>query len=228
MCPSGSAAHASCPRIAGGADRLRQRGGEPARAPPPLRPCESLPLTHCRALCIRPVPVRSAVQLGSDLTLMMLIEVDPARSAALHSALAEHARKLRDVHLITRISEPAAAWADVPGGGVAGSVAPPAPQRTAKFHMAALDRPGLVHTVTSAWRVRDPGAVRARVQRAGPLTRLRRCLRAEFLAAHGLEVVDMKCEQRDAFVDGRPCVPRARAPPLLLPCAQCARAGPSR
>ena len=27
---------------------------------------------------------------------------------------------------------------------------------------------------------------------------------AEFLAKHGLDVVEMKCEQREAFVDGKP------------------------
>ena len=82
------------------------------------------------------------MQLGSDLTLMMLIEVDPARSAVLHSALAEHQRALRDVHLITRICEP-----------VAAPNAPQAAPRPARFQMAAIDRPGLVHIVTSAQRL---------------------------------------------------------------------------
>ncbi len=84
-----------------------------------------------------------AVQLGSDLTLMMLIEVDPSRSAALHTALAEHQRQLRDVHLITRICEPMHA----PGAAAA---AAPAHARASRFHMSADDRPGLVHIVTSA------------------------------------------------------------------------------
>ena len=86
---------------------------------------------------------RSAVQLGSDLTLMMLIEVDPTRSAALHSALAEHQRTLRDVHLITRICEP-----------IAAPNAPHAAHRPSRFHMAAIDRPGLVHIITSAQPLR--------------------------------------------------------------------------
>jgi hypothetical protein len=93
--------------------------------------------------------VRRALQLGSDLTLMMLIEVDPARSAALHTALAAHQRTLTDVHLITRTTQPAPA--PTPGaltlaGGGVGAALP----RAARFHMAAIDRPGLVHTVTSA------------------------------------------------------------------------------
>ena len=93
-------------------------------------------------------PLRSAVQLGSDLTLMMLIEVDPARSAALHSALAEHQRALRDVHLITRICEPMSAeGVEQAAPGSAGGVAA---VRSSRFHMAAIDRPGLVHVVTSA------------------------------------------------------------------------------
>ena len=32
----------------------------------------------------------------------------------------------------------------------------------------------------------------------------RPCVPAEFLAKHGLDVVEMKCEQREAFVDGKP------------------------
>ena len=83
------------------------------------------------------------MQLGSDLTLMMLIEVEPTRSAALHSALAEHQRTLRDVHLITRICEP-----------VAAPNAPQATHRPSRFHMAAIDRPGLVHIITSAQPLR--------------------------------------------------------------------------
>ena len=123
------------------------------------------------------------------MTLMMLIEVDPTRSAALHSALAEHQRALRDVHLITRICEP-----------VAAPNAPHAPPRPSRFHMAAIDRPGLVHIITSA----QPPP-----QRAVCACASLRCARApfapaEFLAKHGLDVVEMKCEQREAFVDGKP------------------------
>lgn len=86
-----------------------------------------------------------AVQLGSDLTLMMLIEVDPLKSADLHLALAEHQRRARDVHLITRICDPA-------GAAVPSARAMPAPQQQtlSRFHLAAADRPGLVHVVTSA------------------------------------------------------------------------------
>jgi hypothetical protein len=100
------------------------------------------------SFCLFP---NSAVQLGSDLTLMMLIEVDPSRSAALHSALAEHQRTLRDVHLITRISEPLPAAAPAALAHAVGAPPAPPPPRTARFHMAAIDRPGLVHIVTSAW-----------------------------------------------------------------------------
>lgn len=129
-----------------------------------------------------------AVQLGSDLTLMMLIEVDPARSAVLHSALAEHQRQLRDVHLITRICEPVA----VPN-------APLSAPRPARFQMTANDRPGLVHIVTSA----QPFAQVAAACFARALTGAS-AAPAEFLAKHGMDVVEMKCEQREAFVDGKP------------------------
>jgi hypothetical protein len=30
----------------------------------------------------------------------------------------------------------------------------------------------------------------------------------EFFAAHDIDVLDMKCEQRDAFIDGKMCVPQ--------------------
>ena len=102
------------------------------------------PYARVHASGLAEVPFhRSAVQLGSDLTLMMLIEVDPTRSAALHSALAEHQHTLRDVHLITRICEP-----------VAAPNAPNAAHRPSRFHMAAIDRPGLVHIITSAQPLR--------------------------------------------------------------------------
>lgn len=83
------------------------------------------------------------MQLGSDLTLMMLIEVEPSQSAALHVALAEHQRTMRDVHLITRTTSAADATrtALLPG-----DVA----QRASRFQLAAMDRPGLVHLVSSA------------------------------------------------------------------------------
>ena len=143
-------------------------------------PCASLRLTR---------PSFSAVQLGSDLTLMMLIEVDPARSAALHSALAEHQRQLRDVHLITRICE-----------RVQAPNVPQTAPRAARFQMAAIDRPGLVHIITSALPKRAGDDTRD-----ADFLRLRRHLaRAEFLAKHGMDVVEMKCEQREAFVDGKP------------------------
>lgn len=153
------------------------------------------------------------MQLGSDLTLMMLIEVDPAQSAALHVALAEHQRAMRDVHLITRTTTP-----DGGHGGDATQALTPAPlerprveQRPARFHLAALDRPGLVHTVTSACP--PPACVAC----CDSLTRV---LRAEFFAAHDVDVLDMKCEQRDAFIDGKMCAAQG-----LLVCA--ARAHPS-
>ncbi len=111
-------------------------------------------LTHAFSALLFPPTLRSAVQLGSDLTLMMLIEVDPSRSAALHSALAEHQRTLRDVHLITRISEPLPAAAPAALAHAVGAPPAPPPPRSARFHMAAIDRPGLVHIVTSAWRPR--------------------------------------------------------------------------
>ena len=82
-----------------------------------------------------------AMQLGSDLTLMMLVEVDHAQSAALHMALAEHQRSLQDVHLIIRKTDTAAARGAQQKGGVKSS---------SRFQVAALDRPGLVHVVTSA------------------------------------------------------------------------------
>ncbi len=94
------------------------------------------------------------MQLGSDLTLMMLIEVDPSHSAALHVALAEHQRNMRDVHLITRTTS--ASDAPRAPSGDAG-------QGASRFTLAALDRPGLVHLVTSAFlRARE----RRRVQRS--------------------------------------------------------------
>lgn len=116
------------------------------------------------------------MQLGSDLTLMMLIEVEPAQSAALHVALAEHQRCMRDVHLITRTTTPDGGSGSA-GASRAVSAAPTARQRAeerpARFHLAAVDRPGLVHLVT------------------------------KFFAAHDVDVLDMKCEQRDAFLDGK-------------------------
>ena len=115
-----------------------------------------------------------AMQLGSDLTLMMLIEVDPAQSAALHVALAEHQRLMRDVHLITRTTTPDGSTAAVGTVSPApSSAAQRAEQRPARFQLASLDRPGLVHLVT------------------------------KFFAAHDVDVLDMKCEQRDAFLDGK-------------------------
>ena len=83
------------------------------------------------------------MQLGSDLTLMMLIEVEPTHSAALHVALAEHQRTMRDLHLITRTTSAADATRTALPGDMA--------QRASRFQLAAMDRPGLVHLVSSAY-----------------------------------------------------------------------------
>ena len=93
-----------------------------------------------------------ALQLGSDLTLMMLVEVDHAHSGALHMALAELQRSAADVHLIIRKMLPAEA-------GRSGSAAGPK-LSVSRFQLAALDRPGLVHIVTSAFGCRRRVAAR--------------------------------------------------------------------
>lgn len=93
-----------------------------------------------------------ALQLGSDITLMMLVEVDVAACAGLHVALAEHQRVASDVHLIIRRMPPAA-----------GAAAAPA-QTASRFRLAAPDRPGLVHTVTSAHCPRSATDAHGRAQ----------------------------------------------------------------
>lgn len=79
------------------------------------------------------------MRMGNDLTVMMLIEVDPSRSTLLTAAL-QGGALLSDYKIFTHTLDPAGLAAPEQG----------APRKSSRFSMAAPDKPGLIHLVTSA------------------------------------------------------------------------------
>lgn len=81
------------------------------------------------------------MRMGNDLTVMMLIEVDPGKSTLLTAAL-QGGAMLSDYKIFTHTLDPAGAVAPEPGT---------AARKSSRFNMAAPDKPGLIHLVTSAF-----------------------------------------------------------------------------
>ena len=115
------------------------------------------------------------MRMGGDLTVMMLIEVEPTNTARLQAALLQARSmdpQLADFKLFTHVTEPL--------GSAAAAAAPASSplaerRRSSRFRMAAVDRPGLLHIVTSASppRVTLRGCAR-RARRALPIPLPRR------------------------------------------------------
>lgn len=108
------------------------------------------------------------MRMGPDLTVMMLIEVSPDKSSQLTERLQERETDplLADFKIFTHVTEPTAIAAAATAAHSA------AIKRSSRFKMAAIDRPGLLHMVTS------------------------------FLEKQGLSILDVNCEQRDTFIEG--------------------------